>query len=77
LIEKKAPHAKLEDDGAGSLIYHFPIEQTAHIPAFVKFLDLNEMSYFKAWGISQTSLEQIFLRVVRLSQNDDMINGEE
>lgn len=75
-IQKNVPQATLEDDGAGALMYHFPIEATTEIPEFVRFLDFNEHGYFKAWGISQTSLEQIFLRIVRLSQQEDMILGE-
>lgn len=50
-IRRQAPHAMLEDDGAGALIYHFPEERTNEIPSFVKFLDLNEKNYFKAWGL--------------------------
>lgn len=76
-IRNSAPSSILEDDGAGALIYHFPEEFKNEIPPFIKFLDINESGLFKAWGISQTSLEQVFLRIVRLSQEDGMINDEE
>ena len=63
VVAKMVPNARLEDDAAGALIFQFPISSTPSIPAFVKWLEANELGIVKAWGISQTTLEEVFLRL--------------
>jgi hypothetical protein len=76
-VESRVPGAVLEDDGAGALVYRIPTQSTTYIPALAKFLGRSKGDYFiKAWGISQISLEQIFLRIVRYYQKDVHINGD-
>ncbi|KAI8915746.1 hypothetical protein EDD86DRAFT_186239 [Gorgonomyces haynaldii] len=77
LISKRTRGAVLEDDGAGALIYQFPQAVSKEIPGFIKFLDENPLGYFKSWGMSETSLEQIFLRIVRANQQESIIYGED
>ncbi|KAI8815090.1 hypothetical protein BJ742DRAFT_670515 [Cladochytrium replicatum] len=63
-----APEAELEDDAAGALIYRLPPDaaETGVVPRFIKWLDSTEgSSVIKSWGISQTSLEEVFLRLLR------------
>ncbi|KAJ3084515.1 ATP-binding cassette sub- A member 1, partial [Quaeritorhiza haematococci] len=65
VVSARVPDAVLEDDSAGALIYQFPITSTAAIPGFVKYLDADPDGLVRAWGISQTTLEEVFLRIIR------------
>ena len=62
---QRIPNAKLEDDSAGALIYQLPPSSTPYIADLVKWLDLNPQGLIKAWGISQTTLEEVFLKLIR------------
>jgi ABC-type multidrug transport system ATPase subunit len=62
-VTSMVPGAVLEDDSAGALIYQFPLSSTPSIPNFVKWLESNSEGMVKAWGISQTTLEEVFLRL--------------
>lgn len=64
-IASLIPNANLEDESAGSLIYQLSREEKRSIPAFVKYLEEHKGQGVKAWGLSQTSLEQIFLGLIR------------
>ena len=75
-IYLRAPEAILEDDGAGALIYQFPPSMDPFIPQFIKYLNDDPKKLIQAWGLSETSLEQIFLRIVRQYQQEIMIHGE-
>jgi ABC-type multidrug transport system ATPase subunit len=63
IISSLIPEAVLEDDSAGALIYQFP--KSDPIPAFVKWLE-SDQTLVKNWGISQATLEEVFLKLVRL-----------
>ncbi|KAJ3060393.1 hypothetical protein HDU99_005946, partial [Rhizoclosmatium hyalinum] len=62
-VASSVPNANLEDDSAGALIYQFPISSTPSIPSFVKWLEENKEGMVKSWGISQTTLEEVFLKL--------------
>jgi ABC-type multidrug transport system ATPase subunit len=64
-VSSRVPGAVLEDDSAGALIYQFPLSSTPSIPEFVKWLEENRSGLVKAWGISQTTLEEVFLKLIR------------
>ena len=55
----------LEDDAAGSLLYSFPSSSLQYMSKVVEYL--NSVPFVKSWGLSQTSLEQVFLTVIRSS----------
>ncbi|CAG8683115.1 18808_t:CDS:2 [Gigaspora rosea] len=71
LVETQVPAAKLEDDSAGSLIYELPLSALPALPSFIQWLEENEeisnseprKKLVKAWGVSQKSLEEAFLRL--------------
>ncbi|KAJ3299116.1 ATP-binding cassette sub- A member 1 [Borealophlyctis nickersoniae] len=65
VVASRVPNAVLEDDSAGALIYQFPITSTHAIPGFVKYLDSDPEGLIRAWGISQTTLEEVFLKLIR------------
>ncbi|CAG8495111.1 18204_t:CDS:2 [Cetraspora pellucida] len=82
LVEAQVPDAKLEDDSAGSLIYELPLSVLPALPSFIQWLEENEemsnsepgKKLVKAWGVSQKSLEEAFLRLIR-DANSDGHNG--
>ena len=72
-VQKHLPEAKLEDDAAGSLLYQLPTSATNRIGPFVKLLEDAEQDKSQAlekgivgnWGISQTTLEEVFLKLIK------------
>jgi ABC-type multidrug transport system ATPase subunit len=62
-IKSMIPGANLEDDSAGALIYQFSSGDA--IPSFINFLELNKDGLVKTWGISQSTLEEVFLKLIR------------
>jgi hypothetical protein len=69
IISKLIPGAKLEDDSAGALLYQFPNSSLPYVSTLVK--TLNTDPYVKGWGLSQTTLEQVFLSVIRHPDESD------
>jgi ABC-type multidrug transport system ATPase subunit len=66
-ITELVPAAVLEDDSAGALIYQFPMASIKDIPAFVKWVEDSKGNMIKNWGISQSTLEEVFLKLIRES----------
>ncbi|KAG4092371.1 hypothetical protein H8356DRAFT_1050126 [Neocallimastix lanati (nom. inval.)] len=64
VASKMVPGIHLADDSAGALLYELSYEQTNYIPGFVKYLDENPDNYVNNWGMSQTTLEEVFLNVI-------------
>ncbi|KAI9098683.1 hypothetical protein DFS34DRAFT_618514 [Phlyctochytrium arcticum] len=66
-ISGMVPSAVLEDDSAGALLYQFPSRgaDSQMLPRFIQYLESGEADWAKAWGISQTTLEEVFLRLIR------------
>lgn len=67
IITDFLPSATLEDDAAGALIYKFPASSLEKIPKFVDWLETNKEGLVKSWGISQSTLEEVFLKLIRES----------
>ncbi|KAI9184343.1 hypothetical protein H9P43_003396 [Blastocladiella emersonii ATCC 22665] len=66
LVKQQVPEAELEDDSGGALIYRVPQSFTPRVPAFVTVLESEQVKpMIESWGLSQTSLEEVFLRVLR------------
>ncbi|KAJ3258613.1 ATP-binding cassette sub- A member 1 [Chytriomyces hyalinus] len=64
-VAEAVPDAILEDDSAGALIYQFPLSSTSYIPPFMEWLEENADGSVKSWGVSQTTLEEVFLKLIR------------
>jgi len=64
IAKEMVPGIILADDSAGALIYQFSYEQKDLIPKFVQYLDENPDKYINTWGMSQTTLEEVFLTVI-------------
>ncbi|KAH6568256.1 hypothetical protein BASA50_008934 [Batrachochytrium salamandrivorans] len=65
IVQRMVPGTVLEDDSAGALIYQFPGTSTDSIPEFVQWLEDNHDGLVKSWGISQSTLEEVFLKLIR------------
>ncbi|KAJ3102571.1 ATP-binding cassette sub- A member 1 [Phlyctochytrium planicorne] len=70
-VSKLVPSASLDDDSAGALIYQFSGQAADSIPKFIKYLDENPEGFVKAWGISQTTLEEVFLKLIRDANTEE------
>ncbi|KAI8909840.1 hypothetical protein EDD86DRAFT_247174 [Gorgonomyces haynaldii] len=67
IIQKMIPGAELDDDSAGALVYKF--SNADSIPTFVQWLESGDgAELVKTWGISQSTLEEVFLRLTRESK---------
>ena len=65
-VDSKAPTAILTDDSSvGALTYQFPSHNIDAVPSFIRHLDEEDSGLIRNWGLSQTSLEEVFLRLVR------------
>jgi ABC-type multidrug transport system ATPase subunit len=62
------PKSKIEDDAAGALLYEFPNSCLSQVSKLVQRLNINP--YVRSWGLSQTTLEQVFLTITRKFAND-------
>lgn len=70
IVGQTIPGCTLEDDSAGALLYQFPNSSISYVSALIKIM--NATPIFKSWGISQTTLEQVFLAVVRAADTEKM-----
>ena len=65
-VKTLVPGAKLEDDSAGALMFEFAGDSVGRIPDLIRVLETESASLgVQAWGISQTTLEEVFLNVIR------------
>lgn len=71
-ISSMIPGAVLEDDSAGALIYQFASSEA--IPTFINFLEDNTSGKIKTWGISQSTLEEVFLKLIR--ESNDQVKSQ-
>jgi len=65
LIQSLLPVAKLEDEAAGSLTYTLPSDSQKMIPKLFAEIEQQEGLLINDWGISQTTLEDVFLHLTR------------
>jgi ABC-type multidrug transport system ATPase subunit len=59
------PEATIADESAGALIYQFPHTSIEAVPRLVQWLEQSKGKLVKNWGISQSTLEEVFLRLIR------------
>jgi ABC-type multidrug transport system ATPase subunit len=65
MVKSIIPEAVLEDDSAGALIYQFPHTAIKSVPTLVELLEENKDGLINSWGISQSTLEDVFLKLIR------------
>jgi hypothetical protein len=69
IVGQTIPGCILEDDSAGALLYQFPNTSLQFVSTLIKTMNSNPI--FKSWGMSQTTLEQVFLAVVRAADKEE------
>ncbi|CAG8488674.1 7286_t:CDS:10 [Ambispora leptoticha] len=62
-VSQLAPLAILQNADAGELIYQIPTNATTEIANFVDLLEDNPEGMINGWGIMNTTLEDVFLRI--------------
>jgi len=76
VANQMVPGIHLVDDSAGALLYELSYDQTNYIPRFVKYLDENPDNYVNSWGMSQTTLEEVFLNVIHDNSTNNKYKEE-
>ena len=71
IVAQNIPECTLEDDSAGALLYQFPNSSLPYVSSLIKTMNSNPI--FKSWGMSQTTLEQVFLSVIRSADKEESV----
>jgi ABC-type multidrug transport system ATPase subunit len=71
------PDAQLEVDTGARLTYSLAASKSRQLPGFCKYMETDNSSsgLIEDWGISQTTLEQVFLRLTHGGGNQDGLNN--
>ena len=65
ILKERFPSALLEDEAAGELTYQFLADKGDEIPPFIRQIDKESAGLIRNWGISQPTLEDVFLKIIR------------
>lgn len=66
-IKQLVPQAELQDESAGTLIYQIATEDMCAVPALVRHLEMNVDGDVRHWGVSCTTLEEVFLHIIKMA----------
>ena len=69
MIVERFNSAVLEDESAGALTYQLSGIGN-EIPSFIRYLDSESSGLIRNWGISQSTLEDVFLKLIREANPD-------
>lgn len=72
-VRKKLPEAVLTSEFHGNLVYQVPVASCRVSYVFKEFEGNKEAVGIADWGISQSSLEDVFLRVVKSNEVDEFL----
>lgn len=77
LMKKHLPDAQLEVDTGARLMYSLPNSKSKQLPDFCNYMETEGMKsgLLDDWGISQTTLEQVFLRLTHGGGNQSTSNS--
>lgn len=64
-LKERFPSAVLKDESAGALTYQFLAKDGDDIPLFIRYIDKNCSGLIQNWGITQSTLEEVFLKIIR------------
>ncbi|KAI8052039.1 P-loop containing nucleoside triphosphate hydrolase protein [Syncephalis plumigaleata] len=62
IIPRIVPTARLHDAAAGSLVYQIP--SLTNLTNLIRYVEDNPHNLVQGWGITQTTLEEVFLRII-------------
>jgi len=67
IVEKYLPGSTLIAEAGYSLVYGVAVNRT-DVVTFFEFLENQGTDYISDWGVSQTTLEEVFLKVTKPAQ---------
>ena len=82
-VKKIISHAKVESESAGNIVFNITASESNLVAEVLRLMEKNSGAdgAVKDWGLMQTTLDEIFLRVVHGTQDEDDIakheSGEE
>jgi hypothetical protein len=62
IIPRIVPTAKMHDETSNTLVYQVP--STTNLTNLIRYFEDNPHGLVHSWGITQTTLEDVFLRIV-------------
>ena len=68
LVAEMLPDAEIVGDNASNLTVALPRHATAHVPNFLRALNTSSSKLVKEWGLSNSTLEEVFLRLAVQAQ---------
>lgn len=66
-LRTQLPHTKLMDDNANNLIFSVPDQDIPLLPRLCRWLEGDGEEHVQNWGVSQTTLEEVFIQLARLA----------
>ena len=77
LVTQLLPDAELEVDTGARLTYSLAASKSRQLPDFCRFMeaDNNTADLIEDWGVSQTTLEQVFLRLTHGGGNQEGLSS--
>ncbi|KAI8053322.1 hypothetical protein BDF22DRAFT_683893 [Syncephalis plumigaleata] len=69
-IQERMPGVVLADNSAGALIYQCSPREMPRMPEFLRYLESRTNPLIRSWGVSQTTLEEVFLLLVRQAMEE-------
>ncbi|RKP06014.1 P-loop containing nucleoside triphosphate hydrolase protein [Thamnocephalis sphaerospora] len=66
IVPRIVPAAKLHDETSNTLVYHVP--SLTNLTNLIRYFEDNPHGLVHSWGITQTTLEEVFLHLVARSQ---------
>jgi hypothetical protein len=72
-IQQCIPGVILADNSVGALIYQCSPREMPRMPEFLRYLELKINPLIRSWGVSQTTLEEVFLLLVRQAMEEAKI----
>ena len=68
LVADMLPDAEIVGDNAANITVALPRHATAHVPNFLRELNRGSSRMVKEWGLSNSTLEEVFLRLAVQAQ---------
>ena len=76
-VKKIIPHVRIESESAGNIVFNITATESNLVAEVLRLMEKNSGAdgAVKDWGLTQTTLDEIFLRVVHGTQDDSDSKG--
>ena len=76
-VKKIIPHVRIESESAGNIVFNITATESNLVAEVLRLMEKNSGAdgAVKDWGLTQTTLDEIFLRVVHGTQDDEADNA--